>query len=109
MRSGICTLSIVPCRKEPSGTSEMVTQLLFGEHYRILESSGDWLRIRTAFEDYPCWISAKQHSRLSEQGYHALEKASPVYAGELLQKVENELNKTSYPIPLGASLSLCQV
>jgi len=48
MDYGICLLSIVPCRKEPSGTSEMVSQLLFGEHYTVEEKKEDWLRIVTA-------------------------------------------------------------
>jgi hypothetical protein len=37
MNFGICSLSVIPCRKEPASTSEMVTQLLFGETYTIIE------------------------------------------------------------------------
>lgn len=106
MRSGICTLSIVPCRKEPSGASEMVTQLLFGETYRVLEESGDWLRIRTTYEDYQCWISIKQHSRLSEQAFSALEKARPSYAGDLVQAMHLG-NENTFPVTMGAALTVC--
>lgn len=37
MQYGICNLSIVPVRLEPSDSSEMVTQLLYGDHFKVLE------------------------------------------------------------------------
>ena len=57
---GICDLSIVSCRKEPTDKSEMVTQLLFGEHFSILELQEKWIRIKIAFDNYECWIDKKQ-------------------------------------------------
>ena len=36
MQFGISILSIVPVRSEPNDRSEMTTQLIFGEHYKIL-------------------------------------------------------------------------
>jgi len=38
MQYGICHLSIVPLRFDPSDPSEMVTQILYGEHFKILDS-----------------------------------------------------------------------
>ncbi len=57
---GICNLSLVPCRKEPSDRSEMVTQLLFGEHFELLDTKGNWQLIRIAYDGYECWIDKKQ-------------------------------------------------
>jgi len=37
MDYGICDLSIVPLRLEPSDASELVSQVLFGEDFEILE------------------------------------------------------------------------
>jgi len=37
MKFGICSLSVIPARYEPSDKSEMVTQILFGETYSIYE------------------------------------------------------------------------
>ena len=34
---GICNLAIIPLRLEPSDRSEIVSQVLFGEHFQILE------------------------------------------------------------------------
>ena len=69
MNYGICLLSVIPCRKEPSSTSEMVSQLLFGETYSITEDKDDWLKIITSFDNYPCWINTKQHNSLSEKEF----------------------------------------
>ena len=102
MQHGICTLSIVPARKEPSGASEMVTQLLFGEAYSVEENTGDWLRIKTAADDYVCWISAKQHSPLSDAAFKALKKERPVCTSELVSLIQQ--GERNFPLTIGASL-----
>jgi cell wall-associated NlpC family hydrolase len=104
MAYGICTLSVVPARRDPAGTSEMVTQLLFGEHYTVLSSDDGWIRIKTAFEQYECWISEKQHTRISESTFKTLEKQNPVFTAELIQVVTDLSTKKRFPISIGATL-----
>ncbi len=69
MEKGICRLSIVPVRREPSDSSEMVTQLLFGDHYSVGEYSEDqkWIRISIHFDEYVGWIDGKQHKPISSE------------------------------------------
>ena len=64
---GVCRLSVVPVRREPAHTSELVTQLLFGDHYEVSERSkdGKWLMIRIHFDLYTGWIDSKQHHLIS--------------------------------------------
>jgi cell wall-associated NlpC family hydrolase len=62
---GICRLGVVPVRYEPSDTSEMVTQLLFGDHYGVIEKEKNWVKIRIEFDAYEGWIDSKQHSEIS--------------------------------------------
>ena len=38
MEYGICILGIVPVRKEPKDQSEMISQILFGQHFKIFRS-----------------------------------------------------------------------
>lgn len=66
---GVCRLSVIPVRSEPSDTSEQVTQLLFGDHYSVTASSPDhkWLRIIIHFDQYTGWISANQHQSISKE------------------------------------------
>jgi len=67
MEKGICRLSIVPVRKEPSDVAEMVSQLLFGDHYSVIEYTPDrkWIKIEIYFDGYEGWIDAKQHKSIS--------------------------------------------
>lgn len=69
---GITTLSIVPGRSEPAHRAEMSQQLLFGECYRVEEEKEEWLKVRTAHDDYPCWIDRKQHTPLDEEAFERI-------------------------------------
>lgn len=106
MQYGICTLSVVPLRKEPSGAGEMVTQLLFGEHYSVLEAGEEWLRIKTAFDAYEGWLNAKQHTRLSEHFFGQLQKQDTVFSAEFIQVIHNKDTEAHFPITIGATLPL---
>lgn len=104
MYYGICLLSVVPCRREPSSTSEMVTQLLFGEHYSVKEQNDNWVQIVTAYDNYECWISRKQHNKISEAAFKSLELQSPVLSAEFLHNITNKVNGSSFLIPIGSTL-----
>lgn len=104
MSFGISNLSVVPCRKEPASTSEMVTQLLFGEHYTVQEDKEDWLKIVTAYDQYECWISTKQHTPISEAQFKLLNLQTPVLNQELVQVITNRQNQMVFPITIGATL-----
>ena len=60
MTKGICVLSIIPVYISPSHRSEMVTQLLFGEQYTILEEIKDWIKIINKYDNYEGWIPQNQ-------------------------------------------------
>ncbi len=106
MQYGICLLSVIPCRKEASNTSEMVTQLLFGDHYSILEAGEGWIKIKIAYDNYECWINIKQHSKISESTFNQLQKQPAVYSSELIQVISNKNTNTNFPISIGATLPL---
>jgi hypothetical protein len=60
---GVCRLSLVTVRKEPADQAEQVSQLLFGDHYTVLEKTQNakWIKIKIDFDQYEGWIDAKQH------------------------------------------------
>ncbi len=60
MPTGICHLSCIPLRAETTSKSEMVSQLLMGETYEVLEDAGDWLRIKMDWDGYEGWINRTQ-------------------------------------------------
>lgn len=106
MQRGICLLSVVPCRREPSGTSEMVSQLLFGEHYTVTEIKEDWIKITTAIDLYDCWISSKQHHKLPENDFQLLEKHPAVYSADLVSLINDVEKNIQFPLTIGAVLPL---
>ncbi len=71
---GISRLGLIPVRSEPSDRSEMVTQLLFGDHYSVVKfaDNNKWLKIKIEFDYYEGWIDAKQHSEISIEYFHHL-------------------------------------
>lgn len=87
---GICCLSVVPVRAEPSDKSELTTQLLFGEAYEILERREKWLFIRIADDNYTGWIDRKQHSEITEDYYNSWRTIKHPRCLELAQVCESE-------------------
>ena len=88
-QKGICRLALAPIRNEPNDKSEMVTQLLFGDHYEILSSSQDmkWLKVKIVFDGYQGWLDASQHTTISEEYF-------------------NQINNSNYKISLDISSGL---
>jgi cell wall-associated NlpC family hydrolase len=60
----ICENVFVPLRSGPSHKSEMLSQILFGEKYKIRDQAGTWLKIESEFDGYQGWIDQDhlQHS-----------------------------------------------
>ncbi len=76
MNYGISNLSLIPVRKEPSEKSEMVTQVLYGEHFEIMEIMMGWCHIKLAFDGYDGWVDQKMISPLSQRAYNKIEKSN---------------------------------
>lgn len=64
MDTFICENVYVPLRSGPSHKSEMLSQVLFGEKYRIADETGHWIKVETLFDNYFGWIDINhlQHS-----------------------------------------------
>ncbi len=74
---GICRLAVIPVRSAPSEPSEMVTQLLFGEHYGVLEVSENskWIKIENHFDGYQGWIDLLQHHPIDAPYYQEINQS----------------------------------
>lgn len=67
MIKGIVNQSLAAVRREPSETSEMINQLLFGETFTIIETYSSWLRVISTLDSYEGWIDNKLTSTISEE------------------------------------------
>ncbi len=62
----ITHLSVIPIREKPSDTSEMTSQLLFGEEIIILDRYKEWALCETIPDKYQGWIDTKQVTILNQ-------------------------------------------
>jgi len=105
---GICNLSIVPIYLEPSHKSEMVSQLLFGEHFQIIEQKDNWINIKIVFDKYQGWIEQKQFQSISETDFHLLSSKRTILNADLVEYISGK-NNVLFSIPLGASLTFLDI
>ena len=104
MQYGICNLSIVPLRGEPADTSELVSQVLYGEIFKILEQRKNWSKIRLAFDKYEGWIDNKQYLEIKEVQYKSLHNEFPKLSSDLVEFIQDE-SEQLYPIVIGSTLN----
>lgn len=74
---GVCRLSLVAVRAEASDKAELVTQLLFGDHYEVKRTTPDhkWVHIQIAFDQYEGWIDMKQHHAITKEHFDYMNRA----------------------------------
>ena len=108
MLYGLCDLSIVPLRGEPSDRSELVSQVLYGEHFKILEKRKNWSRIRLAFDNYEGWIDNKQFVEIEEDQYQSMDQSPLTISSDMIDYVLTGKSGL-LSICLGSNVSACPV
>ena len=101
MKYGISNLAVVPMRNEAADQAEMVNQILFGEHFKVLESRKEWSRIRLAHDSYEGWVCNKQWIELSEEDYKQLDKDVSTITTDILDIITKAYQQ---PIVIGSIL-----
>ena len=101
---GICNLAMIPLRFEPSDRSEIVSQILFCEHFEILEQLKQWTFIKMQYDGYEGWIDFKQLQLISDESYLKLSTQEIVLSADLVEYITAQSNAL-IPIPLASSLS----
>ncbi len=99
----VCKLSIVPVRAEASDSTEIVTQLLFGELVEVLSVKKLWANIRCEWDGYEGWADVRQFQRITNTVFNQYKKDYAV-AYDLVHPVANDTH--FIPITMGASLPL---
>lgn len=102
MSYGICPLSIAPIRSSSSDSSEMVSQLLFGELVEIIDKKGrQWVKVRCQWDNLVGWVAATQVKPITPSEFELFGEHF-AYNLELMQAVM--ANDFFMPITLGAQL-----
>ncbi len=102
MNHGICALSAIPVRAEPSDRAELVTELLFGECYTVLLTQESWLHIQIAADNYLGWIDFKQHLPVAPDYFQAWLGQDHPRVLDVVQMVSDAA--TRQPVTLGCRL-----
>lgn len=100
---GIVALSSIPMRAEASDQSEMVNQALFGEVYKVLESSMKWMRIQLQHDQYEGWIDRNQYQRIDSNEVE-IALNNKVYSSESVQLLTAENPSQDSYILMGSPL-----
>ena len=101
---GVCNLSNIPLRIELSVRSEIVSQVLFGEHFEVLEQNKQWAKIKLQYDNYEGWVDSKQFQIITKSEYDLLSEEPIVLNSDLIEYITTP-NNSLMTIPLGASLS----
>lgn len=104
MQYGISNLSIVPLREFPQDASEMVSQVLYGESFKVLEKRKKWSRIRLTYDNYEGWLDNKQYEIISKDDYNMLNELKPEYSSNIVDYVQ-ENDELLITIPIGSTIN----
>jgi hypothetical protein len=107
MKYGISDLSIIPVRSEPAEKSEMVTQILFGEHFEVTEEVENWSKVCLAYDKYEGWVDSKMIKPIDAEYYNLLDQKLPVIANDTFNLVFQEEDYSNKLIVPGSSFPLC--
>ena len=85
----ICENVFVPLRSGPTHRSEMLSQVLFGEKYTILDKIGHWLKIEMQFDNYQGWIDSNhlQQTEDNEKPGNVLNRSLLCYRNDKTKMV----------------------
>lgn len=97
----VCIVPVCPIRSEPSHRSEQVSQLLFGEAGELLESAGDFSKLKCLYDGYEGWCQSSQLTYCEEENPVATKaKLSLAWSAEI-----SFAGKPMH-IPFGSTLNL---
>ena len=104
MAFGICNVGIMPLRAQANDRSEMVSQVLFGETFEVLEMHSDWTKIRLSIDRYEGWADPKQFAEIDDAELNDLSSAKLFYTTDLVQILTHVKSKQMIPLIMGSHL-----
>ena len=86
--------------KKPSEFSEVTSQILYGEKFKILSKNKNWIKIKMSFDNYIGYIKNKNYTT----SYKPTHKVF-VLKASIFNKLNN---KTKYFLPFASKISIIQ-
>ena len=96
-------LSIIPVRKNSSSKSELVSQLIYGELFEVIEKKEKWFYIESIDDKYCGWINYSQLKEISKQDFKKVKKTESKLLNNISSEIETENGNMS--ITIGSKVS----
>jgi len=103
-RYGISEIAVIAVRIEPSEKSEMVTQILFGEVFKIIGESENWYQVELLFDNYQGWIDKKAATLIDFADLNSLQNNYNETVKNAVSTISSIDNNESIRVSIGSSL-----
>ncbi|MDR2979083.1 MAG: C40 family peptidase [Bacteroidales bacterium] len=100
---GVSHIAMISLRAEPSERVEMVSQLLFGEVYQVIDEQEKWLRVRIVDGGYEGWLDRKLYNRLHPKDVEDYLTAEKFFLEETFFYIRDFETNITFPIFCGSS------
>ena len=87
--------------KKPSEVSEVTSQIIYGEKFKILSKNKNWIKIKSSFDNYIGYIKNKNYTDSHKPTHKVF-----VLKANIFNKTKN---KTKYFLPYASKISIIQV
>ena len=94
-------------RSEPSHQSELVSQLLYGDCFKITSKKKGWLQITALADQYCGWIDEKQAKSISKSDAEKITIKTPLYSTRLVDYIETPDGELT-ALVLGSNIGACK-
>ena len=91
-------------RAEPRDTSELVSQVIYGESFKIIEKRANWSLIKLSFDNYNGWVDNKQLTEIDKSIYDSINSEINIYSLDLIEFIQIK-DKGLLTIPIGSTLN----
>lgn len=104
---GICHLSVTPVRKNPDSKYELVSQILYGEIFKIIEKREKWSKILINYDKYEGWVNNTQIKFIDEKKFNIIKSINSIYCNDINGYIIDEKNEKTF-VPIGSLISSCK-
>ena len=101
MKNKFFNYSIANVYSKPDRTAEVVSQILYGEKFKILSKKKDWVKIKTSFDNYSGFIKKKQFRDKFNPSKKVFKIKSRIY-----KKRKNKFSKTNDFLYFGSGIEV---
>ncbi|MFW5757908.1 MAG: NlpC/P60 family protein [Bacteroidota bacterium] len=104
MNAAVNLMSVVPVYNTPGKSTDLVSQLLFGECVKVLDNRNHWLLVSDLQDNQLGWLHEDMLRTLNDEEYEQLTGKPLFYSADLVQLLENKTRRSGFLIPFGSHL-----